>query len=90
MGIVQVDDSSPEEEVIVINSSSLDFGEEEDDGPDMSHVSVVKVGDEFDSRINDSMWNSLDGNFFSYLLIFFSSEGIVTNENFYLAKCCRN
>lgn len=87
----QVDDSSPEEEVIVINSSSLDFGEEEDDGPDMSHVSVVKVGDEFDSRINDSMWNSLDGNFFSYLLILFSSAGgsigIVTDENFYLAKC---
>ncbi|XP_054261410.1 serine/threonine-protein kinase 10 isoform X2 [Macrosteles quadrilineatus] len=59
----QVDDSSPnsEEEVIVINSSSMDFGDEED-GPDMSHVSVVKVGDESDSRATpDSMWNSVDG-----------------------------
>ncbi|KAG8307804.1 hypothetical protein J6590_013501 [Homalodisca vitripennis] len=52
---------SPEEEVIVINSSgiSVDFGAEED-GPDMSHVSVVKVGDESASG-HDSLWNSLDG-----------------------------
>lgn len=34
----------------------MDFDEEEDDSPDKSHVSVVKVGDEYDSTA-DSLWN---------------------------------
>lgn len=66
-----MNDSSPDEEVVIINSSSIDFEEEEDDIPDMSHVSVVKVGDEFDSRSNaDSLWNSLDGLLFFSLFTF--------------------
>lgn len=61
----QVNKQSTEEEVVVISSTLVD-DDFEDDGPDMSHVSVVTVGEDNDnvkdSRIgSDINWNSMEG-----------------------------
>lgn len=67
---LQVNKQSTEEEVVVISSTLVD-DDFEDDGPDMSHVSVVTVGEDNDNVKDSSIggeahWNSEEG---SILLI---------------------